>query len=67
MILRVLLHISCDKILLLPPNWLEVRAGGGAIRVHILSVKSRKDGGNDEKRQDNSKNMERVSTQEADS
>lgn len=41
--------------------------GGGAIRVHILSVKSRKDGGNDEKRQDNSKNMERVSTQEADS
>lgn len=36
--------------------------GGDAIREHILTMKSMKDGGNDEKRQDNSEvgSMERV-------
>lgn len=50
-----------DKILFLPPEcW---KQGEGDIREHILTAKSMKDGGNDEKRQDNSKveNMERVS------
>lgn len=45
----------------LPPEcW---KQGEGDIREHILTAKSMKDGGNDEKRQDNSKveNMERVS------
>lgn len=45
----------------LPPEHWEQREGD--IREHILTVKSMKDGGNDEKRQDNSKveNMEWVS------